>query len=157
MPDLGLRWAQRFRRVPRRHRGVGQPDRRALLGADVQRRPFFPRRIVRGAAAGHVPGSDPRRDDLMLKGSAPSSVPETIVDGEVHVWRTRLDATAGAVATLWATLSPDEMGKAERMRFRRDGRRFVVARGILRSLLGAYLEADASDLRFEYGAHGKPF
>jgi 4'-phosphopantetheinyl transferase len=37
-----------------------------------------------------------------------------------------------------------------------DARRFGLARGFLRALLGSYLGVPAGDLRFEYGPHGKP-
>ena len=36
------------------------------------------------------------------------------------------------------------------------GRRWQAARGILRALLAAYLDADPRALRFELGPHGKP-
>jgi 4'-phosphopantetheinyl transferase len=86
-----------------------------------------------------------------------ASVPTTIAAHEIHVWRALLDAGARALATLENTLSPDERHRADRMHFQRDRRRFVVARGVLRRLLGAYLGVAASRVRFAYGGHGKPF
>lgn len=35
-------------------------------------------------------------------------------------------------------------------------RRFVMARGMLRVLLAGYLQAEAAELRFDYGPYGKP-
>lgn len=53
-------------------------------------------------------------------------------------------------------LAPDETGRAARFRFERDRRRYVVGRAQLRAILGAYVGRDPQELRFRYGAHGKP-
>jgi 4'-phosphopantetheinyl transferase len=76
--------------------------------------------------------------------------------GDVHVWRVDLAVNAGAVSRLAADLSEDERARAARFTFERDARRFVVARGALRALLGRYLDASPRALAFTYGAHGKP-
>ncbi len=74
---------------------------------------------------------------------------------EVHVWRVDLDGVPeGAVAS---SLSADERERAGRFRFERDRRRFVVARGVLRRLLGRYLDREPARVRFGYGPRGKPF
>lgn len=75
---------------------------------------------------------------------------------EVHVWGARLDAPPAVVRRLLLTLAPDERGRAGRFHFKRDGDRFVVARGLLRAVLGGYLNVGPEALRFEYGARGKP-
>jgi 4'-phosphopantetheinyl transferase len=74
----------------------------------------------------------------------------------VHVWRTPLDLTELQVRSLWDTLAADECQRAERFFFEKDRTHFVVARGLLRILLGRYLRQDALHLRFTYGPHGKP-
>src|SRR5881394_833913 len=71
------------------------------------------------------------------------------VDG----WCVRLDA---APEPFYATLSDDERSRAARFRFERDRQRFVVARGVLRELLGRYLDIDPGQIRFVYNAFGKP-
>jgi 4'-phosphopantetheinyl transferase len=75
---------------------------------------------------------------------------------EVHCWCVALDVSAGTVAGLHATLSPDERQRSARRRFARDQRRFIVARGVLRALLGHYLGTDPGRVRFGYNAFGKP-
>jgi 4'-phosphopantetheinyl transferase len=76
---------------------------------------------------------------------------------DVHVWRASLDAPPPRVsAWLQALLSPDENERAARFFFERDRRRFIVGRGILRSLLGAYLGRRPGEIRFCYGPNGKP-
>jgi hypothetical protein len=54
------------------------------------------------------------------------------------------------------TLSDDERARAQRFVFDRDRSRFTVARGVLRNILGRYLQRPPSSIRFGYGPHGKP-
>jgi len=76
---------------------------------------------------------------------------------EVDLWRAELDEqTPDTFAVLRALLSPDEEERASRFYFERDRRRFVVARGILRTLLGRYLRRAPETLHFRYGPNGKP-
>jgi 4'-phosphopantetheinyl transferase len=79
-----------------------------------------------------------------------------LADDEVHVWKADLDTPPISVQALRNSLSEDELIRAGRFHLERDRQRFMVARGLLRSLLGSYLEADPSRLRFCYGPHGKP-
>ncbi|HVS52163.1 MAG TPA: 4'-phosphopantetheinyl transferase superfamily protein [Opitutaceae bacterium] len=76
---------------------------------------------------------------------------------EVAVWHADLDEASGAeVASFLAVLSVDERERARGFYFERDRRRFIVARGILRSLLGHYLSLAPERIAFRYGANGKP-
>jgi 4'-phosphopantetheinyl transferase len=63
---------------------------------------------------------------------------------------------ASTVQSLRRTLTADETRRAERFYFQKDRDRFIVARGLLRSILSRYLNMEPSQLRFRYGAHGKP-
>jgi 4'-phosphopantetheinyl transferase len=82
----------------------------------------------------------------------------SIAGDEVHVWRASLSVLdADQFAALQQTLTEDEAERASHFLFQGDRERFVVARGILRTLLGRYLGRDPRTLRFAYGAHGKPF
>ena len=74
----------------------------------------------------------------------------------VHVWRAKLDLSDPEVDRLASVLSADELARANRFRFPRHRRRFIVARGILRQLLGNYLDIEPKNLRFSYGDRGKP-
>ncbi len=74
----------------------------------------------------------------------------------VDIYLASLDPQAALVEKLESTLSDDERSRARRYLRARVGRRFVVARGTLRALLGAYLNADPAALRFEYNEHDKP-
>lgn len=53
-------------------------------------------------------------------------------------------------------LSPDELERAQRLADDRVRARWVAARAFLRRTLGPVTGLDPADLRFEYGAAGKP-
>ncbi len=60
-------------------------------------------------------------------------------DPEIEVWLARLDLESGQVAQCTELLSSEEQLRAGRFHFERDRRRFIVARGVLRTLLGDHL------------------
>jgi 4'-phosphopantetheinyl transferase len=80
----------------------------------------------------------------------------SLPDNEMAIWRAALDCELAALRNLEATLSPDEISRADRFHFPRDRARFVAGRGILRVLLGAYLKREPQSLSFKYGPQGKP-
>jgi 4'-phosphopantetheinyl transferase len=75
---------------------------------------------------------------------------------EAHVWRASLRQSGEMLRVLSATLAPDEQARAERFYFRKDRESFVIARGVLRDILGRYLNTAPARIRFSYGAYGKP-
>ena len=75
---------------------------------------------------------------------------------DVHVWRASLKQPPERGRQLAQTLSCDEMMRAERFRFERDRRRFVVGRGVLRTILGRYLGVEPGQMQFRYDPRGKP-
>jgi 4'-phosphopantetheinyl transferase len=75
---------------------------------------------------------------------------------DVHVWRALLDQPDLCVQQLAQTLSSEELMRAECFHFELDRTRFIVGRGVLRTILGLYLGAEPSRLEFCYGHHGKP-
>ena len=76
--------------------------------------------------------------------------------GHVDVWATALDPAPAIQARLERWLDADERARAARFVFARDGRRFGVARGTLREILGGYLGLAPAAVRFVYAAAGKP-
>ena len=76
---------------------------------------------------------------------------------DIHVWHASLDHDDAGVHCLEALLSPDEKTRASRFHFDKDRDRYAAARGLLRELLGAYLQQSPASLRFSYAEHGKPF
>ncbi len=82
---------------------------------------------------------------------------EELPADEIHVWRASLDQPATVVAALGSLLSGPERARVGRIPAERIRRRLVVARGLVRMLLGRYAERRPQDLEFTYGEHGKPF
>ena len=80
----------------------------------------------------------------------------SLSSGEVHVWRVDLQQPPEVEQRLLRTLDQDERARAGRFHFEKHRRRFVVGRGVLRSLLGRYLDVRPEDVRFIYGPYGKP-
>ena len=77
-------------------------------------------------------------------------------DHEIHVWLTPIIASQSALATFQHLLSSDEHERATRFYFERDRHRYIVTHGLLRLLLGRYLNADPRALRFQANDYGKP-
>ena len=75
---------------------------------------------------------------------------------QVHVWTLASRPSASVIARLKTLLSTDERECAERFGLEQNRESFMVARGTLRHMLGRYLEADPSALRFRRGPYGKP-
>jgi 4'-phosphopantetheinyl transferase len=86
----------------------------------------------------------------------PRHSPLALAPGSLHVWRVSLDLPAPAVERLSGLLSPDELEREAHYRHADLRRRFVVARGALRYLLGAYLLTDPHQVSFHLSAAGKP-
>ena len=76
---------------------------------------------------------------------------------QVHLWSVDLQPETAVVDDLRRLLSGKEIERAERFKFDRHRRRFIVRRAALRLLSGAYLDRDPADLRFAEGDKGKPF
>lgn len=79
-----------------------------------------------------------------------------VLGDDVHVWRASVAAHAGREATLGALLDAAERDRAARFHFAIDRTRYVVAHGMLRTLLSAYTRIPAHALAFEAGEFGKP-
>lgn len=74
----------------------------------------------------------------------------------VHVWRAPLDQPDELVAALAAHLSPEEEFRVCGYQRPIDRRRFILCRGLLRRLLGAYLSLPPAHVGFMLGPQGKP-
>ncbi len=80
----------------------------------------------------------------------------TLPANEVHVWLASLEQPEVILLQLQDTLSSDEQLRAAKFHFDRDRRHFIIARGILRTLLGRYLDTPAGQLQFAYNKYSKP-
>ena len=75
---------------------------------------------------------------------------------DVHVWKIALPRKPAALRELAALLSDDERETAGRFLVERGRARFIVCRGVVRTILGRYLGVAPQSIRFRYHAHGKP-
>jgi 4'-phosphopantetheinyl transferase len=80
-----------------------------------------------------------------------------LADAAIEVRLARLDLDADQVGYCASLLSHDEQLRAKRFHFERDRGRFIVARGILRILLGSHLGITPAKVAFGYTKNGKPF
>lgn len=87
--------------------------------------------------------------------SSPQESP-SVDNGEVHVWRVRLEQPEYVLEKFRRTLNPEEMQRASRFHFERHRREFVASHGFLREVLSRYLHTKPESLRFAVGAYGKP-
>jgi len=75
---------------------------------------------------------------------------------EVHVWAASLRVSSDVLTGLTATLSPLEKEHAGKFKFDLHRNRFIAGRGLLRTILGRYLQISPSKLDFVYSPQGKP-
>jgi 4'-phosphopantetheinyl transferase len=85
----------------------------------------------------------------------PSAKPALPPD-ELHVWVASLNRPQTQLNQFWQHLAEDEQARANRFYFDHDRAHYIVARGLLRQLLGSYLQLPAAQIGFAYGEHGKP-
>lgn len=74
----------------------------------------------------------------------------------VHVWSVALDDPACDFESLHTWLSADEQERADKFRFSRDRRRYLIAHAALRDILSRYLLSNPKRLRYSFGDNGKP-
>lgn len=75
---------------------------------------------------------------------------------QVHVFAANLQLPLEQLKECREILSNDEQLRAQRFKFIKHQNRFIAARGILRQILGGYLNITPSAVTFKYTAHGKP-
>jgi len=75
---------------------------------------------------------------------------------EIHIWVAVLEQPVSRLHRLAETLSSEERMKADHFHFEKDRRYFTARRGILRTILGSYLNAESSLVTFRYGRYRKP-
>lgn len=76
--------------------------------------------------------------------------------GEAHVWAVPLDSGEAEMARFLASLSPDEVKRANTYRFDVPRRTFVIGRSALRMLLGSYLNVAPLSIELDVDHHQKP-
>jgi 4'-phosphopantetheinyl transferase len=74
----------------------------------------------------------------------------------LHLWSVETNPDQDPALALSAVLSSDEQARGQRYLVPKARRQFVETRGLLRLLLGAYLQTDPKNLDFHYSDNGKP-
>jgi len=75
---------------------------------------------------------------------------------EIHVWCAGVAVAPASVTRFRDMLSPDEVKRADRIRFDRRRTRFVASRAVLRMILSRYVNIAPALLQFTYSMRGKP-
>lgn len=92
-----------------------------------------------------------------------SSTPHPIImntvlkENEVHIYKTKLNKPEAEIKKLQQLLSEDELQRSQRYKLKHLTDNYIVARGILRKVLGSYLDLSPSSLKISYKDKGKPF
>ena len=77
-------------------------------------------------------------------------------ENEIHVWRVETQPSDFRYDKMFGLLSETEKERGLRFRFEKDRREFVMARGVLRMLLGGYLHRHPRQVLFSENEYGKP-
>ena len=74
----------------------------------------------------------------------------------IHIWNISFEVNDNELQSYFKLLSEDEKERANRFRFFKDKKCFVVTRGALRLISSHYLNKEPEDIIFEYEDYGKP-
>ena len=81
----------------------------------------------------------------------------TLASQEIHVWKVPLRPPEIWLKKLKNLLNGEERERAERYKAPARQEAFVTTRGMLRYILGWYLDTKPEHLKFDMGSHGKPY
>lgn len=76
---------------------------------------------------------------------------------QLHIWSVRKSDHENRLQEYWSILDDIERERALKFKFLKEYNCFIIARGVLRSLLGAYLRTAPGQIKFQFGHHGKPY
>ncbi len=79
-----------------------------------------------------------------------------LAESEVHLWQATLAVEPVELTRFAELLSPDESARAKRLIDPLARDRFIAGRGLLRTIIGRYLESPPAEIRLVYGEQGKP-
>jgi 4'-phosphopantetheinyl transferase len=86
----------------------------------------------------------------------PSREHSPLAEKDLHIQAADLDKPAQHLSQLEKHLSSDEINRAKQFKFEKDRNRFIAGRGLLRTMLGSYLNVKPARLDFTYSSRGKP-
>jgi 4'-phosphopantetheinyl transferase len=77
-------------------------------------------------------------------------------EGEIQVWIVDLDKISSENNKMKEVLSEDELVRASKFHFKKDERRFIGSRSLIRILLSIYTGNSSKQIKFSYNQFGKP-
>jgi 4'-phosphopantetheinyl transferase len=80
----------------------------------------------------------------------------TLKPMEIDLWCGDLNLPLTIIQSLKEYLSEEEIKRSERFKFDRHRNYYIASRGILRIILGKYLNIPPYDIQFQYSEKGKP-
>jgi 4'-phosphopantetheinyl transferase len=80
----------------------------------------------------------------------------TLRASEVHIWRVDLEQERHNLEAMERNLSSEEIERSRRFRFGKDREQFILSHGILREILGIYLQVKPKDVSIVCDSRGKP-
>ena len=80
-----------------------------------------------------------------------------LVPHQVHLWFVDKKNHKDRLTSYWSILNELEKEKATKYRFEKDRDCSIIARGVIRMLLGNYLKIHPKDVKLKLGEFGKPF
>jgi 4'-phosphopantetheinyl transferase len=75
---------------------------------------------------------------------------------EVHLWSIDLGQERPNLEAMERNLSSGEMERSRRFRYGKDREQFILSHGVLREVLGIYLQTDPKTVPISYDSRGKP-
>ena len=84
------------------------------------------------------------------------SVGQCMSQHQVDLWWENIDNHAAGISELWRILNEEERSRAKRFRLEKHQRRFIFRHGMLREILGRYLQMAPGEVRLRNGPGGKP-
>jgi 4'-phosphopantetheinyl transferase len=75
----------------------------------------------------------------------------------IDLWPIRISSAEAEVASWQTLLSREEQHRVAGLRFDHLKRSFIVSHGLLRGLLGLYLNIEPAKVQIRYSANGKPY
>lgn len=81
---------------------------------------------------------------------------QPLPDSDIHIWCASLNIFPQDLSYYKSILSQDEIERAGRFVFEKDRNHYIAGRGLLRLILGSYLNMEPAHIEFVYGSHGKP-